>query len=608
MAQIRVPVEELPPPDKNGDHAFQFRIISIDKNQRSTWSQLYIIKSIGQYRPLESNVVPDVSSENVGLTWDTPIIYNNSASLSSASISHNHSQDFKQHDTDIFVQWNSGSTMGNFEYSGRVSEDFTSVSIPISSYNKVSELLPLDLEPIDQYGSVISISEDGNTAIIGASFGSSSVNSFNGTAYVFVRSGTTWTQQAKLVASDPEFFDNFGSSVSISADGNTALIGAVNEDTSPNTANGAVYVFVRSGTTWTQQAKLLASDAAKDDNFGSSVSISADGNTALIGAVNEDTSPNTNNGAVYVFVRSGTTWTQQAKLLASDAASGDNFGSSVSISANGNTAIIGSPFEDTSPNINNGAVYAFTRSDTTWTQRQKIVPEDAKSNDFFGKLVSISGDGSTFVVSSNIGFVYVYALSANTWRQQARLFSTENFLNYNFGSDISISEDGNTIAVGAYVTGSGGSFYTLGLGAVAAAVSTESGGCHIFTRLNFDWTQKFRIVDTLLNSKNFGRAASISGDGTTLLLGIPTTDENNINGNANIYNLSNANKFRAIGTVALKDIPKNQTLDNFNNTEKYLLSLKEYLFGSSDLYGPENPSSDSVYGLFKIFDTGIINV
>jgi len=550
MAQIRVPVEELPPPDKNGDHAFQFRIISIDKNQRSTWSQLYIIKSIGQYRPLESNVVPDVSSENVGLTWDTPIIYNNSASLSSASISHNHSQDFKQHDTDIFVQWNSGSTMGNFEYSGRVSEDFTSVSIPISSYNKVSELLPLDLEPIDQYGSVISISEDGNTAIIGASFGSSSVNSFNGTAYVFVRSGTTWTQQAKLVASDPEFFDNFGSSVSISADGNTALIGAVNEDTSPNTANGAVYVFVRSGTTWTQQAKLLASDAA----------------------------------------------------------SGDNFGSSVSISANGNTAIIGSPFEDTSPNINNGAVYAFTRSDTTWTQRQKIVPEDAKSNDFFGKLVSISGDGSTFVVSSNIGFVYVYALSANTWRQQARLFSTENFLNYNFGSDISISEDGNTIAVGAYVTGSGGSFYTLGLGAVAAAVSTESGGCHIFTRLNFDWTQKFRIVDTLLNSKNFGRAASISGDGTTLLLGIPTTDENNINGNANIYNLSNANKFRAIGTVALKDIPKNQTLDNFNNTEKYLLSLKEYLFGSSDLYGPENPSSDSVYGLFKIFDTGIINV
>ena len=199
-------------------------------------------------------------------------------------------------------------------------------------------------------------------------------------------------------------------------------------------------------------------------------------------------------------------------------------------------------------------------------------------------------------------------MSGNTWRQQAKLFSTENLLNYNFGSDISVSEDGNTIAVGAYVTGSGGSFYTLGLGATAAPVFTESGGCHIFTRLNSDWTQKFRIIDTSLNSKNFGRAVSISGDANTLLLGIKTTNEETINGNANIYNLSIIDKFRAIGVVALKDIPKIKTLNNFNNTEEYLLSLKEYLFGNSDVYGPENPSSDSVYSLFKIFDTGIINV
>jgi hypothetical protein len=551
MAEIRIPVEKLPPPNKNGDHAFQFRIISVDKNQWSAWSQLYIIKSIGQYRPLESNVIPAVSAENVGLTWDTPIIYNyNSASLSSASISHNHSQDFKQHDTDVFVQWNSASTMADFQYHARVSEDFTSVSIPTSSYNKVSELLPLDLDPIDKYGDILSISADGNTAIIGAYLGSASVDSFNGVAYVFTRSGTTWTQQAKLAASDGAFFDSFGVSVSISADGNTALIGAASEDTSPNT----------------------------------------------------------NNGAAYVFTRSDTTWTQQVKLVASDAASGDNFGISVSISSNGNTALIGSPSKSTSPNTNNGAVYAFTRSDTTWTEREKIIPEDSKSSDLFGLLVSISGDGSTFAVSSDTDFVYVYELSGNTWRQQAKLFSTENLLNYNFGSDISVSEDGNTIAVGAYVTGSGGSFYTLGLGATAAPVFTESGGCHIFTRLNSDWTQKFRIIDTSLNSKNFGRAVSISGDANTLLLGIKTTNEETINGNANIYNLSIIDKFRAIGVVALKDVPKIETFDSLNNTEEYLLSISEFLFGNSDVYGPENPSLDSVYSLFKVFDTGIINV
>lgn len=134
MAEIRIPVEKLPPPDKNGDHAFQFRIISVDKNQWSAWSQLYIIKSVGQYRPLESNVTAIIASDEVTVTWDTPTVYNyNSASITSASIAHNHSQNFKQHPTDIFVQWGSGSTMGNFEYHERSADDSTNILIPESS-------------------------------------------------------------------------------------------------------------------------------------------------------------------------------------------------------------------------------------------------------------------------------------------------------------------------------------------------------------------------------------------------------------------------------------------------------------------------------------------
>ncbi len=134
MAEIRIPVEKLPPPDKNGDHAFQFRIISVDKNQWSAWSQLYVIKSIGQYRPLESNVTAIVATDEVTITWDTPTIYNyNSASITSASIAHNHSQNFKQHSTDVFVQWGSGSAMGNFEYHERAEDDSTSILIPASS-------------------------------------------------------------------------------------------------------------------------------------------------------------------------------------------------------------------------------------------------------------------------------------------------------------------------------------------------------------------------------------------------------------------------------------------------------------------------------------------
>jgi hypothetical protein len=130
MAQIRIPVEKLPPPDKNGDHAFQFRVISVDKNQWSAWSQLYIIKSIGQYRPVESDVTAIIDSQEITVTWDTPTFYNyNSASITSASIAHNHSQNFKQHDADIYVQWGSGSAMGNFEYHERASDDSTNILI-----------------------------------------------------------------------------------------------------------------------------------------------------------------------------------------------------------------------------------------------------------------------------------------------------------------------------------------------------------------------------------------------------------------------------------------------------------------------------------------------
>jgi hypothetical protein len=130
MAKVRIPVEQLPPPDKNGDHVFQFRIISEDRNNISSWSNLYVIKSIGQYRPLESSYVFVSSSPIVSVTWDTPTIYNyNSASITSASISHNHSQNFKQHETDVFVQWGSGSVMGNFEYHERSLLDSTNIII-----------------------------------------------------------------------------------------------------------------------------------------------------------------------------------------------------------------------------------------------------------------------------------------------------------------------------------------------------------------------------------------------------------------------------------------------------------------------------------------------
>lgn len=230
----------------------------------------------------------------------------------------------------------------------------------------------------DFFGGSVSLS--GDTALVGASD-----SGFNkGSAYVFVRTGTVWTQQAKLIASDGASFDHLGSSVALT--GNTALVGAPTDDIGTNTDQGSVYVFVRSGTTWTQQTKLITLDGAKDDQFGT---VSVSGDTALIGASGDDIGTNTDQGSAYVFVRSGTTWAQQAKLIASDGASFDWFGS-VSLSAD--TALIGAPGGDIGTSKDQGSTYAFVRGGTKWTQQAKLLSSDGAAGDLFGASVSASGD------------------------------------------------------------------------------------------------------------------------------------------------------------------------------------------------------------------------
>ena len=248
-----------------------------------------------------------------------------------------------------------------------------------------------------------SVSLYGNTAFIGADYYD---YHGNGAAYVFTRTGTTWTQQAKLLASDGSAGDQF-SFYGASLDGDTALIGAVYED-DKGVDSGSAYVFTRTGTTWTQQAKLLASDGVAGDWFGYFISL--DGDTALIGALQDDDNGK-DSGSAYVFTRNGTTWTQQAKLLASDGARMDIFGNDVSL--DGDTALIGA-VQDDDNGFQSGSAYVFTRSGTTWTQQQKLLASDGARGDLFGCDVSLDGD--TVLIGApadgdnglNSGSVYVF--------------------------------------------------------------------------------------------------------------------------------------------------------------------------------------------------------
>ena len=298
-----------------------------------------------------------------------------------------------------------------------------------------------------RFGSAIAMTNDGNTAIIGEKH--YYFNSGTSAAYIFTRSGSSWSQQAKIVASDIQAGDEFGTSVAIAEDGNTAIVGAPPEDTG-GISTGSVYIFTRSGTTWSQQAKIQASDIQQSDTFGQSVSISNDGNTAIVGAPYEDTG-GTNAGAAYIFTRSGSTWSQQQKLVASDPAAYDIFGFTVAISGNdGNTAIVGAYFEDTG-GTNAGAAYIYTRSGSTWSQQAKIWPSDATGGREFGKSVAISDNGNTAIVGApeSGGAAYIFTRSGSSWSQRQKLVSSDVQAGDRLGIIVSISSDGGTAYLGA---------------------------------------------------------------------------------------------------------------------------------------------------------------
>ena len=246
---------------------------------------------------------------------------------------------------------------------------------------KQQKILANDKQANDLFGNSVSIS--GDYAIVGAPYEDAG-GSDAGAAYIFKRDTNTgsWSQQAKIQANDKKANDQFGDSVSIAGD--YAIVGAYQEDTGGSDA-GAAYIFKRDTTTdsWPQQAKILATDKAASDNFGISVSISGD--YAIVGALNEDAGMSniSNAGAAYIFKRSGTTWSQQVKILANDKQVGDKFGVRVSLS--GDYAIVGAYYEDEG-GVDAGAAYIFKR-DTgaeTWSQQAKILASDKQADDYFG--------------------------------------------------------------------------------------------------------------------------------------------------------------------------------------------------------------------------------
>jgi len=317
-----------------------------------------------------------------------------------------------------------------------------------ASWIQESKLTASDAAAYEFFGYSVSIS--GSVAVIGAPF-SDGAGSESGSAYVFRWNGSTWSQEAKLTASDAAAGDRFGYSVSISGD--VALIGAYLDDDA-GSKSGSAYVFRWDGATWSQEAKLTASDAAAFDEFGQSVSIN--GNVAVIGAY-LDGDAGLYSGSAYVFRWNGASWLQEAKLTASDAAAGDNFGWSVSTS--GDEAVIGAHRDGHAGSLS-GSAYVFRWNGASWLQEVKLTASDAGVGDEFGYSVSISG--SVAVIGANgdddggdrSGSAYVFRWDGAGWLQESKLTASDAAALDAFGGSVSIS--GDVAVIGAYLDDDGG--------------------------------------------------------------------------------------------------------------------------------------------------------
>ncbi|MFP8879251.1 MAG: hypothetical protein VCE43_07175, partial [Myxococcota bacterium] len=291
-----------------------------------------------------------------------------------------------------------------------------------SSWSHLDKLEAPDAATGDAFGRAVALSDSGDIALVGApadDVGSfPAVQTDAGSAHVFQRSGFSWLPREQLLAPGGAAGDGFGGSVALSAAGGTALVGAPFDDTAfPGGANaGSAHVFTGSGHSWTHQADLSVAVAA-GDSFGVSVSLSDSGDTALVGAYRDDTAGGANAGSAQVFTRTGSSWSLAQQLLAADAAAGDHFGAAVALSGLGEAAWVGAYQDDTAAGIAAGSAHLFTRlPDASWVGAQVLAP-DAAAGDQFGFSVSLSETGTRAIAGapfddtaggSNAGSVTVF--------------------------------------------------------------------------------------------------------------------------------------------------------------------------------------------------------
>ena len=398
-------------------------------------------------------------------------------------------------------------------------------------------------EAQDYFSDGVAISADGNTLAVGARYedsaasgvgGDETDNSIarSGAVYIFRRRGTTWAQEAYIKASNPSMDDQFGSVLTLSADGSRLVVGVGDEDSSATGVgsrvfgSGAVYTYQRTGTTWEFEAYIKAPTAHMFEYFGSSIAISADGTILAVGA-DGDSSPAgvegelISSGAVYMYRHTGVTWEFTNYIKAPNADARDRFGFSVALSADGRTLGVSAIYEassargvdgdqDDNSAEYSGAVYVYQRTGGGWEFDAYIKASNTDADDRFGDALTLSADGTTLAVGtwledsaatrvggdesdnseSFAGAVYVFRRQSGRWAQDAYIKASDTDTNHVFGEKVKLSSDGSVLA------------------------ATSSGAVHVYRR-----TDRWTHFTLMTGDDGFGRTLGLSADGTTLAVG-----------------------------------------------------------------------------------------
>ena len=350
-----------------------------------------------------------------------------------------------------------------------------------------------DVDKDDLFGHSVGIYKD--TAVVGAKGDDHGALHGAGSAFVYQRGAAGWAQQQKLIASDAGSSNIFGAAVAIHQD--TLVVGAYGDAHSGANGAGSAYVFVRSGATWTQQKKLMASDAGNFDYFGSAAAVHKD--TVALGASSDDIAGKSNVGSVYVFARSGGSWSQQQKIIAGDGAASAAFGNAVAL--DGDTLLVGARHASAGATFS-GAAYVFQRSGAKWSLQQKLAPKDVTANKEFGFAVALQGD--TAVVGAykdthggmpNAGSAYVFTRSGTQWTQQQKLTTNDAVTYQRFGASVALDQD--ALLVGALMDNKQAPY--------------DSGSAYLFVYNGSQWIQRTKLTPSSPGKQAlFGAAVAIN--------------------------------------------------------------------------------------------------